>query len=250
MRLVGELNCRVPLVLAYEFRDGNRPQITNVNDALIEGLLSYSTNACAAFAGVFYWIEETLEIQSLVSVNLPDGFLAADNYYRGTDPLHIANIPPEHARVAFLEQADWCENQDYVAMLKAGGVGDEVELIFSDGGMPVAGLALFRPESSIPFRAERYGWEPMRAYFETTLRSHRQLRSRAAERRLTEQFGLSRRERQVLRLLIGGSTNADICDALGVSLATSKTHLVNIFNKLGVDSRAAAVSFALNLQLQ
>ena len=52
---------------------------------------------------------------------------------------------------------------------------------------------------------------------------------------------LSERERTVLRLLAQGMTNKAIARALQVSDNTIKFHLKNIFTKLGVSSRAAAV---------
>ena len=52
---------------------------------------------------------------------------------------------------------------------------------------------------------------------------------------------LSERERVVLRLLAQGLTNKAIARALQVSENTVKFHLKNVFAKLGVDSRAAAV---------
>ena len=55
---------------------------------------------------------------------------------------------------------------------------------------------------------------------------------------------LSDREMDVLRLVAAGSTNRDIAEALFVSEATVKSHLLHIFTKLGVNDRAAAVSAA------
>lgn len=55
---------------------------------------------------------------------------------------------------------------------------------------------------------------------------------------------LSDREMEVLRLVASGSTNRDIAEALFVSEATVKTHLIHIFSKLGVNDRAAAVATA------
>ncbi|NUP23989.1 MAG: response regulator transcription factor [Streptomyces sp.] len=56
---------------------------------------------------------------------------------------------------------------------------------------------------------------------------------------------LSDREREVVRLLADGHSNRSIADALYLSEATVKTHLVRIYRKLGVDNRAAAVSEAV-----
>ncbi len=52
------------------------------------------------------------------------------------------------------------------------------------------------------------------------------------------------REREVLAALDTGATNREIAKALFISEATVKTHLVHIFDKLGVDSRAKAVTAA------
>jgi DNA-binding NarL/FixJ family response regulator len=55
---------------------------------------------------------------------------------------------------------------------------------------------------------------------------------------------LSRREREVLALVADGTTNREAARKLFVSEATIKTHLLHIYDKLGVRDRAAAVSEA------
>lgn len=60
---------------------------------------------------------------------------------------------------------------------------------------------------------------------------------------------LSARELEVLRLVAGGRTNREVARELFVSEATVKTHLVHVFEKLGVDSRTGAVSRARELGL-
>jgi DNA-binding NarL/FixJ family response regulator len=58
---------------------------------------------------------------------------------------------------------------------------------------------------------------------------------------------LTVRESEVLALVAGGSTNREIGQALFLSEATVKSHLVHIFTKLGVGSRTAAVAKAREL---
>jgi ATP/maltotriose-dependent transcriptional regulator MalT len=55
---------------------------------------------------------------------------------------------------------------------------------------------------------------------------------------------LTPRELDVLRLLVAGRSNPEIAEVLFVSPATVHTHVNNIYRKLGVNSRAAAVDVA------
>lgn len=48
---------------------------------------------------------------------------------------------------------------------------------------------------------------------------------------------LTRREHTILRLLLGGKTNADICDELTITDNTLKKHILNIYRKLGINNR-------------
>jgi DNA-binding CsgD family transcriptional regulator len=56
--------------------------------------------------------------------------------------------------------------------------------------------------------------------------------------------GLTARELEVLRLVVGGKSNKEIAAALVISEHTAARHMQNIFAKLDVSSRAAAVAFA------
>lgn len=55
---------------------------------------------------------------------------------------------------------------------------------------------------------------------------------------------LSAREREVLRLVAAGRSNKEIAAALQVTERTVKFHVTAIFNKLGADNRAQAVTIA------
>lgn len=60
---------------------------------------------------------------------------------------------------------------------------------------------------------------------------------------------LSERETEIVRLLAAGRTNSDIAGELFISLATVKTHVSRIFDKLDVDNRTAAAKRARVLGL-
>ena len=61
----------------------------------------------------------------------------------------------------------------------------------------------------------------------------------------TPQETLTERELEVLRLLAKGSANKQIGVSLTISESTVKTHVANIFQKLGVSDRTEAVTTAL-----
>ena len=56
---------------------------------------------------------------------------------------------------------------------------------------------------------------------------------------------LSSRELEVLKLIVDGLSNQEIADKLIISLATAKTHVRNILNKLAVDDRTQAAVHAM-----
>jgi NarL family two-component system response regulator YdfI len=62
-----------------------------------------------------------------------------------------------------------------------------------------------------------------------------------------EQSELSEREIEVLNCVARGDTSKQVAFHLGITERTVKAHLTSIYQKLGVDSRAAAVAAAMKL---
>lgn len=60
---------------------------------------------------------------------------------------------------------------------------------------------------------------------------------------------LSPRELEVLRLVSAGRSNPEIARELFIGEATVKTHLLHVFEKLGVSDRTRAVTLALELEI-
>jgi len=78
----------------------------------------------------------------------------------------------------------------------------------------------------------------------TLLGPHLERAYLAAERRRHPVPGLTPRQQDLLRLVAAGHTNTQIARRLGISEGTVRTHLENIYQKLGVSSRTAAVTRA------
>jgi NarL family two-component system response regulator LiaR len=62
-------------------------------------------------------------------------------------------------------------------------------------------------------------------------------------------FDLTKREREVLVLLVDGFSNLEISEQLSIGMATTKYHLTNIFTKLGAKNRVEAATIALEHNL-
>src|SRR4029078_2055009 len=59
------------------------------------------------------------------------------------------------------------------------------------------------------------------------------------------ELALSRRERQVLALIVGGKTSSDIADGLHIAQSTVEVHRRNIMGKLQVHGMANLIKYAI-----
>jgi DNA-binding CsgD family transcriptional regulator len=76
----------------------------------------------------------------------------------------------------------------------------------------------------------------------TLLRPHLQAVYTAEERRRHGELPITARQREILLLVSQGFSNRQISRRLALSEGTVRTHLENIFARLGVNSRTAAVA--------
>jgi LuxR family maltose regulon positive regulatory protein len=143
----------------------------------------------------------------------------------------LAAPSPEQA-LGFLTQAlAWAEPENYVRTFVDAGEQMKVLLhMVAEQGLAREYvnrlLAAFEPSSRVPPRTK-----PKTIQFKTLIEP------------------LSDRELQVLRLLASDQTNPEIANALYISVNTVKTHLKNIYGKLGVSSRRQATAKARELGL-
>ena len=56
---------------------------------------------------------------------------------------------------------------------------------------------------------------------------------------------LSAREREIVQLLSEGGSNKEVADKLGISVRTAETHRASVLRKLGLDSIASLVRYAI-----
>ncbi len=72
------------------------------------------------------------------------------------------------------------------------------------------------------------------------------LLSGSAEKKENGRKGsMTNRERDVVRLLASGSSNKETANSLGISIRTAETHRATLMRKLGLNSLAALVRYAI-----
>jgi len=59
------------------------------------------------------------------------------------------------------------------------------------------------------------------------------------------EYGITTRERDIIRLIANGHSNSDIGEELSISISTVKSHLHNIFGKTGARNRTELISFLM-----
>ncbi len=69
--------------------------------------------------------------------------------------------------------------------------------------------------------------------------------AKSQDKKENNKYGLTRRELEVLSLIVQGLSNPEISERLVVSLATTKAHVHSILQKLYIQGRAKAAVFAL-----
>jgi DNA-binding NarL/FixJ family response regulator len=70
------------------------------------------------------------------------------------------------------------------------------------------------------------------------------VRKLEAELRRRRVFGLTPRELEIVRMVVGGCTNKEIGEKLAIGENTVKSHLTHIFDKVGASSRIELALFA------
>ena len=67
---------------------------------------------------------------------------------------------------------------------------------------------------------------------------------KSSDKESSSLFHLTEREKEILQLLVTGLSYKEIGDHLGISTNTAKKHVINIYQKLHVNSRAQALHLA------
>ncbi len=132
-------------------------------------------------------------------------------------------------------EREFCRSPMYLDYLGPAGLEHDA-MVCLDAGTPQRTLRL------LFWRGSGSDFSDRDVAVLTLLRPHLQAAYQAAEWRRHRPLPLTQRQHQILRHVAAGYTNARIARQLEVSEATVRKHMENIFDRLDVTSRAAAIS--------
>jgi DNA-binding CsgD family transcriptional regulator len=192
-----------------------------------------------ASATAFYQVDEDCNLRRFLLSGVPEEF---HRQYLGgmskLDPLHarhagglavarLSETGPQHQALGATR---------YRSFARECGIVDMVEFFFRRNDRIVAGMSvLWAQDVRIPEGVMTIAGK-IHQYLQFNLVG------RASPGDDGQGYGLTSREMDVVRLLCCGRTNREIAECLSIGQATVKTHLIHIFEKLGVETRSAVVA--------
>jgi DNA-binding CsgD family transcriptional regulator len=194
-----------------------------------------------ASLAAFYRIDAQLQAFDFQLLGMaPPMHTAYLDHYRHLDPLKPAACIDAALPVISLQDGmrlqEDTSNREYQGFLQRHRIVDVVEIIAVVDQRPVAGISLLRGSELGVFSSEELANL-------LPLHGMMQLAAPALARQSHQQLEpLTPREREIALLLREGASNKALARSLDLGLPTIKTHLLNLFRKVGVSNRTELVS--------
>lgn len=163
------------------------------------------------------------------------------------DPMHPTNFEDTDVKVIsnsmLMSDRQWMNSKFFKEFFAPHNMFHNVDMFFRRTNRIVAVLTMIRKEQSAPFTdREVKRLEMIQPFVEFALNKvylPRRIHDRST---LGKEFELTPRELDVVELALTGASNKILVDQLKVSLPTLRTHLQNIYTKVGVHSNAELIS--------
>lgn len=163
------------------------------------------------------------------------------------DPMHPSRYDDSNTNVIsnsmLMTDIAWSRTEFFKEFFEPRGYFHNVDVFFRNTQRIIAVLSLLRNDRDQPFRQNEVELlEKLQPFIQYTL-SNIYLPQRIHDRTtLAEQFELTPRELDVVEIALTGASNKVLVEQLKVSLPTLRTHLQNIYAKVGVHSNSELIS--------
>lgn len=168
------------------------------------------------------------------------------------DPMHPTRYDDSDTIVIsnsmLMTDIAWMNTQIYKEFFEPNGVFHNVDVFFRRNDRIFAVLSLLRNDIAQPFtQHEVRRLKEIQPFVQFTLNKI-YLPKRIHDRTtLGEKFELTPRELDVVEIALTGASNKILVDQLKISLPTLRTHLQNIYTKVGVHSNSELISKLLGI---
>ena len=208
-----------------EFSRNFIDQVQRIID--VDGFLLYSIND----------VNDACDYQA---INVPK--LSIDEYIvdkLDEDPVSFSRFYYEkEQQVALLNEHEY--SSEYSEFMQKWNMLDSAEIFFRNRtGLPVLGLSIFRTDSKNLFSDQEKNI--LDSFCHLSKQYFYQHSDKIEKDYLSSSYQLTKKEIEVLELLLNGLNNQSVAAQLNCSLATVKTHVQHLYQKLQVKNRQEAI---------
>ena len=185
------------------------------------------------------WRRRNLRAAPRGVLNVPKDVVDAADTLLPRYPVLLGMAPPGRPLLLsdVMTPREFLSSPLYADVGRPLGIKDAMNLTLVDRGRAIGGFGFDASSRAFGERDRRV----LDVLTPHLVRLHRAARVRAT----IGNEVLTRREREVLELVAEGCTNRQVAAALRIAVGTVDKHLDNVYAKLGVGSRAAAVATLL-----
>ncbi|MFQ5659727.1 MAG: helix-turn-helix transcriptional regulator [Gammaproteobacteria bacterium] len=213
-----------------------------------EEIIDLIRNLIEVSAVRFQLVNPQIHIKGYVSYNVDEE--AEEIYqarYTHLDPLHPSRFEGTETSVicsdTMMSDEEWRQSVFYKEFMAPRHYDHDTDVFFRQDGRIIAVLSLLRDDTLGPFSEKEIDLiHHIQPFLEYSL-NNIYLPKRFSERDFfLKKYALTDRELDVVEIVMAGAETKTMANELNLSLATVKTHLQHIFNKVGVHSTKELIS--------
>lgn len=194
----------------------------------LDGVFSYKIDSAQSQSDYYFQnLSSQLVDEYLSEMQGHDPLSIQKHFYRNVDTLALSQC---HIDSTYQEFADRVQMQD------------NIELFFKINKVPVRGISLIRSKQHAAFSAQELHVIQSCYLLGNYHLNQMLILSNQDMGEKYSDYGLTKKEQQVVDFICLGKSNQAIADAMFVSVPTIKTHVQHIFQKMQVSSRQQVIS--------